>query len=293
MQTETLLRKTFRDVRGATIGIATLAAVMALVDLLIYPSYRDSLQDFQMPEVMQGFLGSEVSIDSPAGFVSAEFFSWIPLVLMILAIAGGTAAFAGEEAAGTMDLLLAQPIRRRHLALAKTAALAIAISLAALSGLVGFAVGKRFTEFDIGMGRLAVTTISMIPVTLLFLGLSLWVSARLPSRGMAAMLVTGLVVIAYFIQILGEAAPALRTIRKLSPFYWSEPSRVLLHGFDWSRTGVMLLLATIAVAAAVRSFERRDITTGTTEWHLRDLKSIRSSFRGRAAASPAPSIEGR
>jgi len=273
MQTITLLRKTLRDVRGSTIGIALLTAIMAAVDLLIYPSYKDSFEDFQLPEAMQGFIGSGVSIGSPEGFLATEFFSWIPLVLAILAIAGGTAAFAGEESAGTMDLLLSQPIPRWRVVLAKTGALLLAITLAALSALIGFAIAKRFVDFDIGMGRLAAATLSMLPVIFLFLGLSLWASARFPNRGLAAMLITGLVVIAYFIQILGEAAPVLETIRKLSPFYWSEPSRVLLHGFAWGRSGALLLLAGIAVAAAGWAFDRRDITAGVQEWRLRDLRS--------------------
>ena len=292
MKNATLYFKALRDIRGATIGIATLIAIMALVDLLIYPSYRDSFRNFQLPEVMQGFLGNEITLGSPAGFIAVEYFSWIPLVLIILAIAGGTAAFAGEEAAGTMDLLLAQPVRRTNLALAKGAALASAITVAALSGMIGFAIAKNFVAFDIGLGRLAIATISMLPVTLLFLGLSLWASALLPSRGMAAMLITGLVVISYFIQILGESAPVLRTVRQISPFYWSEPSHVLLHGFDPNRSGALLLLAMLAMAASVRSFDRRDITAGAREWHLRDLSSLRSMVRKRSAETGTRPLEG-
>lgn len=268
----TLVRKTLRDVRGATIGIGFLTAVMAMLDLLIYPSYSDAFNGFELPEAMQGFIGSNLTLGSPAGFITAEYFSWIPLVLAILAIAGGSAAFAGEESSGTMDLLLAQPISRVRLALAKTTGLVIAITLAALSGLAGFAIARQFVDFGVSMTQLTEATLNMLPVTFLYLGLSLWASARLPSRGIAAMLVTGLVVTFYFLQLLGEVAPVMETARQISPFYWSEPSRVFIHGFDWTRSGALLLLSLAAVAAATWSFERRDIVAGAKEWRLRDLR---------------------
>lgn len=271
MNMMTLFRKTLRDARGSMTGIAVLVALMALLDLLIYPSYSEGLQDFEIPDAMSGFLGEATDLSSPEGFITAEFFSWIPLVLIILAVVGGTGAFAGEEGAGTMDLLLAQPIRRWQLAVAKMSALVCAIAIAALAGIAGFALGKVFVDFDLGLGRLSVAVLYMLPVTLLFLALSLWASARLPSRASAAMLITGLVVLSYFVQILGDVAPVLETARKVSPFYWAEPSRVIFGGFDWGRAMPLLGLSVAIAGLAVWDFERRDITAGSREWRLRDL----------------------
>ncbi|MGD9713359.1 MAG: ABC transporter permease subunit [Thermomicrobiales bacterium] len=286
MKTFALFSKTLRDVRGATIGIALLVGGMAVVDLLIYPSYRDSLKNFQMPEAMAGFLGEASDVSSPQGFITAEFFSWIPLVLLILAIAGGTAAFAGEEGSGTLDLLLSQPIKRWELAAAKAAALGASIAIAALAALVGFAIGKSLVEFEISLGRLFEAALYMLPVAFLFLGLSLLASATLPSRGSAAMVITGIAVIAYFIQILGEAAPVLKRVRNVSPFYWSEPSRVIVNGFDWVRAGTMLMLAFVAVMLAMFMFERREISSGAREWHMRPstLRNVRLILRRHSTA---------
>src|SRR5688572_26447292 len=118
MKLWTIFVKTLGDIRGSTVGIGALFAGMAIIALLIYPSYSEGLENFEVPEAMAGFLGEASGITSPEGFITAEFFSWIPLVLTLLAIVGGTAAFAGEEGAGTMDLLLSQPIKRWQLAVA-------------------------------------------------------------------------------------------------------------------------------------------------------------------------------
>ncbi len=270
-----LVRKTLRDARGATIGIGSVIAGIALLDVLIYPSYKDTLQDFEIPEAMKGLLGEAGSIATPEGFLTAEFFSWVPLLLITLAIISGTAAFAGEEANGTLDLLLAQPVKRWRLAVEKGLALTIAVVLAAAASLVGFALGKSWAEIEVSMGRIGAAVANMLPISLLFLMLSLWLSAALPTRGTAASLVTGLVVVTYFVHLVGDLAPALETIRKVSPFYWAEPSLVLMNGFNWWRAGGLLAIALAFGALAVWSLERREISQGSRDWSIRKATTIR------------------
>jgi ABC-2 type transport system permease protein len=281
MNRSALIRKTLADVRGATLGIALVIAAIALLDLAVYPSYKESLADFEIPDALKGFLGEATDLSSPAGFLSAEFFSWVPLLLITLAIVAGSAAFAGEEGAGTLDLLLAQPVKRWRVVVEKTAALTLAVILCALAGLAGFLIGRIWVDIEIGTGRFALATANMIPLVLLFLMLSLWASAALPTRGAAAMLLTGLVIVTYFVQILGEVVPILGTVRKLSPFYWSDASRVLLHGFAWTRPAVFLALAAVCLLMAIWSFERREIGQGGREWSLQTL--VHLPRRGRAA----------
>ena len=269
MRMLTIYRKTLRDNRGMTIGIGFVIAFMAFIDLMIYPSYKDSLESFELPEAMSGFLGSAGSLASPEGFITAEFFAWIPLLLLIIDVVGGTAAFAGEERAGTMDVLLAQPIKRWQVGVAKWLALATSVSLAALSGILGFALAMLFVEFDLTLSTLSEATISMLPLTLLFLGASLLASALFPSRAAAAMAMTGIVVVSYLLQILGDTAPVMNTVRQVSPFYWAEPSRVLLGEFPWVRSLVLAILGIFLAALAIRAFDRRDIASGSREWRLR------------------------
>lgn len=287
MKRGTVLRKCLRDNRAATIGIGLVIGGLSLMDVLIYPSYRESLEDFEMPEVFKAFLGEAASIATPEGFLTTEFFSWAPLLLITLAIIGGTAALAGEEGAGTLDLLLAQPIRRRHVVLEKAAALALAILLAAFAGLLGFALGQIRVDMDIATSRFVAAIVNMLPLSWLFLALSLWASAALPSRGAAAMPVTGIAVISFIIQLVGQSVPSLHTAQKASPFYWAEASRILLHGFDWLRSGVLFGLALLVLLLAIRSFEGRDIATGSREWNLRGLPL----FRGVHGPVPSPVID--
>ena len=209
-----LLRKTLRDVRVSVVSIALVLILMALIDILIYPQYRDSLENADFGPAFDSFIGEAGSLASPEGFLSAEFFSWIPLLLITVAIIGGTGAIAGEEGAGTLDILLAQPVSRRRVLLEKAGGLAFALTLATLCSLPGFLVGKAFIDFDLSMGRIFAATINMLPVTFLFLALALWAGAALPSRTAAAVLCIGVVVIAFFLNSLGAA------VEPVGPVTW-------------------------------------------------------------------------
>ncbi len=287
-----LMWKTVRDHRTAALWVGVAMFLMALVDVLIYPEYSAQMQDFELPEYLEGFIGEAGDLASPAGFFAAEYFSWIVLLLVTVAIIGGTATLAGEERAGTLELLLAEPIARWRLVLAKAAGLTLVVTLAALAGLPGFVLGYAFVDVDLSLWRLAAATLYLLPVTLLFLMLALWLSAALPSRGAAAGVVIAVVVAAFFINTIGAAVDLLATPRKLSPFYWSDASRVLAHGFhDWGRSLVMLAGAALFLALAVRSFQRRDLSGGRAEWRWRRV--TRSGERATGAPDDAERLAGR
>ncbi|MCK9519720.1 MAG: ABC transporter permease [Dehalococcoidia bacterium] len=262
--------KTLRDYRAAFISIAFVLFAIALLDLLIYPSYKDSLEDFELPAGFEGFIG-ESPLSSPEGFIAAEFFAWIPLLLIVVAVIAGTGIIAGEEAAGTMDLLLAQPVSRRRLLLERFGGAALGLLAAALAGLPGFALGMLLVDFDLGFGRIIAATVNMVPVTLLFLAFSIWMSSALANRTQASIVSIGLVVAAYFLNLIGASADVLEWPRKLSPFYWADGSRVLVDGFDYARAGGLLAVAALFVLLALRSFEQRDIASSAGEWRLSSL----------------------
>lgn len=284
-----ILRKTMRDYRVPIAAMALVAALIGLMDIAIYPSYRDSLGDFELG-VFETMVGEAGSITSPEGFLSAEYFSWVPILFITVAVIAATGATAGEEAAGTLDLLLAQPISRRRLLMEKAAGLAIAASLGVLVSMLGFVAAKFFVEFDLGLWRLFEATIYMTPVILLFAALALWAGVTFTTRGVASMVVIGVVVAAYFLQLLGGAVPAMEDVRKLSPFYWSDASVVLVHGFNWLRAFGMLAAAAIFLLLALWSFERRDIASGRREWSLAAFLSRRRRAEAEVQAAPGPRV---
>jgi len=274
MKTMPVFWKSMRDYRVSIGSMTVVGILMALLDLAIYPSYRDSLSDFDI-SMFEGFVGAAGSITSPEGFLSGEYFSWVPLLFITVAIIAATGATAGEEMAGTMDVLLSQPVTRQRLLLEKAAGIAVALTLGVALCMPGFIVTKWFVDFPLGNLRIFEALMFGLPVVLLFEAMALWAGVTFRSRSMASMVVIGVLVASYFLQIIGAMADWLDPYRKLSPFYWSDASVVLVHGFAWLRTAGMLAVTAGFMGAALWSFEKRGVVAGRGEFHWPLLDRLR------------------
>ena len=254
--------KTLRDLRWQVFWYGAGLALMAALVVVIYPSYRDQLADFEIPEALQGLIG-DADYASPEGYLTAEFVSWVPIITVIFAIMAGTSALAGEEAAGTMDLLLSQPISRRRLAVEKIAAILVAtVAITAITCL-GWVSSVPFVDIDIDMVDLFTASLNVVPITLTFAFMAMWAGAAMPDRRGATGIVTGVAVLGYFVNYLAQLVDVLRPVAWASPFHYYGLD-ILTAGFDLWKTLALVGLAAGFAIGAVRSFERRDIGVRST-----------------------------
>lgn len=252
-----VLGKTLHDLRWQIFGYGMGLALMAALVVWIYPSYREQLAGFEVPEALQGLTGS-LDYSTPAGFLSVEFVSWVPIITLIFAIMAGTSALAGEEANGTLDLVLSQPISRRRLAVTKIAGIAIAtIALAALAAL-GWFISVPFVDIEIDLGDLVVVTMNLVPITLTFAFLATWLGAALSDRRSATAAVTGFAVVSYFVNYLARIVDVMEPLAWASPFNYYDTD-ALTSGLDIWRTVVLLALAAAFALATIVAFEKREI----------------------------------
>src|ERR1700675_2696400 len=130
-----LLTKTLRDQKRPVIGWGTGLAAMAAMYVSFYPTIRNSAASLDkylqsLPDAVKQLLGDQ-AFSSPAGYLRSEVFSILgPILFLVFVIGSGARAIAGEEEAGTLDLLLSTPISRRQVVFDKAVAL-----LAASAGL--------------------------------------------------------------------------------------------------------------------------------------------------------------
>lgn len=260
-----LARKAFWDARVTAIGGGILSFGLALLYVLLFPSIQESFEELDLPEYMESFSGAAGSYSTPEGYLATEFFTAVPITLVIFAIVAGTAATAGEESAGTLDMLLAQPIRRRRVIVEKALGIGAAVSVALLAGLPGIYLGQLFVDMDISPWRTLAATIVTLPLLYLFAALAMLLGAALPTRAMAVAAATALAVLAYVVYTVGALVDALSGVRKITPFYWSDASKALVGDFEVWRTLVLLGVCIGLVALATWAFERRDITGGGRE----------------------------
>lgn len=267
-----IFAKTLRDVRWQVfwygIGLASMAALI----VFIYPAYADQLADFELPEAFRAFFG-EAEWASPEGFLGTEFFgNWVPALMAVFGIMQGTNAVAGEEVNGTMDVLLAQPVRRSRLLIEKLAAFIVAAFLILTIINIGWLLSIPFVEeMDVPVGRVVLATYAMLPLSLAFYCFSLWLSVALPSRAAATGIAALVAVYTFFAYTLGIAVEVLRPLRWSSPFFYYDGTALITSGLIMWKTLVLLGSAAVFSALALVAFERREISVRQVEVSLFQL----------------------
>jgi ABC-2 type transport system permease protein len=261
-----LALKTLRDLRrsfaGWCLGLVGLVAMIVSV----YPTVRDNPALDKLvesyPDALQGFFGfgGELDYRSAAGYLGLELFSlMVPLLFLIAAVSAGTAALAGEEERGTLDLLLSLPLSRRRVALEKLAALVLESAALGLVLWLALWAGAAAAGMDIGAGRLAAATAAVVLLAVAFGAIALLAGALTGRRGLATGIAAAAAVAGYVAASLGPLVPAIAGVRRLSPFYYYSASDPLRHGLDPAHVAVLLAIALVAGAAAVVAAERREI----------------------------------
>jgi ABC-2 type transport system permease protein len=210
------------------------------------------------PPELVAFFGDFNAIFTPEGYLSVEFFSFMPLVLGIFAVLAGSGLLASDEENGTLDLVLAHPVSRAALFWGRLLALIAAMLSILLVMWLGLVVGMRSSTLDIPAGRLALPFLSLLGVLVFFGALGLLLSLVLPSRRMAGM-VSGLALLAsYFITSLARISEELETAAKFSPLSYYQSGEAIL-GLNGRWLAGLLALALLFTLFAWWRFERRDI----------------------------------
>ncbi|RKR87466.1 ABC-2 type transport system permease protein [Micromonospora pisi] len=255
--------KTLFDSRRSLVGwTLAIVAVGAM-----YASFWPTMQTPEMAEALaaypEGLLEAfnYTDLTSAAGYLGGAVFGLlVPLLVTVFAIATGTRAVAGDEEAGTLDLLLAHPVGRVRLALHRFAALLVGLVL--IGGLLGLAmIGLSGPAgFDgVGAGELLATSAQLVLFGATFGALAFAVGAATGSRGAALGGSAGVAVLAYLANAVLPQVDGLAWLQNLSPFHWYLDGDPLVNGLQ--TTGPLLLLATTAVlvAAGTYLFTRRDV----------------------------------
>jgi ABC-2 type transport system permease protein len=259
--------KTLRDQRKALIGWAIGMAVLVLLYASFYPSIKSNAASLNkyletLPEAFRNMIGSSGGFSSPVGYMRSEIFSTMgPLLLLILAIGGGARAIAGEEEARTLDLLIANPVRRRTVVLQKFWAMVASTSAIGVVLLAGIAVFGPVFGLHVGLVNLTAAVVSAIALAVGFGAVALAVGCWRGKRGVAIAASTSLAVATYLLNILAPSIEGMSRYQVLSPFYHYIEYDPLRTGFSAFHLSVLIAIAAVALALALLAFERRDLAT--------------------------------
>ena len=260
-----LFLKTLRDQRRSLLWWGMGIVALTSLTVAFYPAFSEA-PDFedlfeQMPEALSRmFAGGFTDLTSPEGFLNSQlFFFVVPLMFVIFAVLGGSAAIAGEEDAGTLNLLLTSPMRRWSVVVHKFGAVAAATLLLALLMWMGLAAGAVAVGMDISLMGLAAASLSTALLAVAFGTLALALGCITGARGLSAGAASAVAIAAYFLNALAPLSDALTPLQKLSPFYYFIGADPLANGLNALHVVVLLGLTAAALGVALFTFERRDV----------------------------------
>jgi ABC-2 type transport system permease protein len=263
-----VLTQTLHRRRGSLAWWAIAVAGMCALLAVAYPTVRDNHEldstFANLPPSVEALLGLSGGnlLTSPAGYLDSQFFANIlPVMLLVFAIGLAAWTVAGDEAAGSLELVLANPVSRVRVALARFTALVCLLAVLAAVGILALAALAPVTGLDHGLSsaRLAAATIAAGLLALTFAAVAFAVGAATGNRPAAAGTAAALAVAGYVLEGLAQQIPVLHSTRLVNPWHWLLASDPIRHGLAWPTWLPPLIATTVLVVAGLPRLARRDL----------------------------------
>lgn len=260
---KSIFLKTLYEKRWTMIFWSIGVAAMSLLMMGFFHSFKDGGFDEllnNLPKSFQGLVGDISSLKTIAGYVSQQVFALrIPLLTLIMGIILFTGLLAGDEADGTLQTVLAQPVSRTKIFVQKFLAGALVSLIVCSAAIVGILIGLVLINEGMSFLRLIQAVVGAWLITLVFGTLGFAIGAISGKRGLAGSL-TGLIAFsAYLITSFLPNVSGLSTIEKLSPFHYYNKPSIAEYGLKDSNVLLMLVVIAILLVISLVIFRKRDI----------------------------------
>jgi ABC-2 type transport system permease protein len=255
--------KSLWDARRSLPGWTLAIVGVALMYSAFWPSVNSPAMADALAAYPKGVLDALNAGDltTPAGYLGGSVYGLlVPLLVAVFMIAAGTRGVAGDEDAGTIDLILAHPVSRTRLALQRLGGALTALGVIAVVLFVAMvALRGPFQLAEVPVSGLLAVNLQLALFGAVFGTLAFAIGAATGSRSLALGASAAVAVLAYLANSVFSQVAALTWTRSVSPFHWYLGGEPLVNGVRWG--GVAALLATTVVLAAAGTvlFVRRDL----------------------------------
>jgi ABC-2 type transport system permease protein len=250
-------------VLGWSIGISAYIAL----NILVYSSISAQARSLNkaldnLPPAAKALFGSNGDFLSPVGYLNSKLYYLIlPLLFTMLAITLSSHLLAREEQNGTLELLLARPVSRAKLYVAKlVAGLVVLLGVGAIT-LAVTAICIKTSHYDISLGRVVLANVMTLIMSLLF-GAVAWMVVGIGRFGRRASVAIAVFVAlgSYLVTSLEGFAHWLHWPAKLLPYHYYQPADILNGRYNWGNAIGMLIAAVILLVIGYYGFRRRDLS---------------------------------
>jgi ABC-2 type transport system permease protein len=244
--------------------------VLAMDGLLgvAYPTVRDNSELDKtfagLPPSVQAVLGLQgaAHITSPIGYLNSQYYAnLLPIILLVFAIGLAAWAIGGDEAAGTLELLLANPVSRLRVAMERALAvislLGVLTAIAAL-GLIALAPPTGLNH-GLSSDKIVEASIATGLLVLVYASLAFAVGAATGVRSLAVSISASVAVALFAIEGVAAQVKTLQPVQLISPWHWFFHSDPLQNGLSLEAWLPPLVTSVVLIAAGALLFGRRDL----------------------------------
>ena len=253
-----------RAMRRATFWWSLGLAALVAGTISVWPAFRGSSGISQaidqLPSgVVQAF--GLADFGTPAGFLRANLYDFfVPLLIVIAAVVLANGQTASEEAAGRMELYLAQPIDRRAPLLGRAIAALVALAVISVVLLIVQLGADAAVDLGIDTGYLVSTIALCALLGALHGSLAVAIAGVRARPSLVLGVGIGVGVAGCVVASLFPLSDVLAPWRHISPWDWAFGGNPLEQATDLWRYGALAVPTVILTAVGVFAVARRDIS---------------------------------
>lgn len=228
--------------------------------MVMFPAFEEESQSFLKvienipPAILQG-VGIDINtLFSPMGFLS-YLYGLIQLLLGISGVLYGLRLLGREKTSRATSFLFAKPMSWSRIFSQKLLVGLVSIIITNGALYLLWLVFQQMMSLDgTGIGKMMATGV-VLQFFMLSLGalISIYVRRLENPIGLASGVAMGL----YVIHVLGRLTE-LEWLHRLSPYYYVDPSRLLLNGNYFRDVGMLFGLALLLLAISYYGYVKRD-----------------------------------
>ncbi|HEX6301373.1 MAG TPA: ABC transporter permease subunit [Acidimicrobiia bacterium] len=247
-----------RSLLGWAIGFVAVAVVYGgFYPFASTPEYAELIDN--LPAGLAEAFGWD-EISTAHGYLGSTVYGILgPVLVIIMAIAFGAKAIAGNEEAGHLELLIAQPVTRSRVVLQRAVALVIATLVGGLAVFISIVAIRGPVDIELPIGNIAVASLNLALLGAVFGTLALLVGGFVGKRGLVVGVSAVVAVATYLANGLAPQIEELAWLQDFSPFYWFAGTATLRDGIDLPKTLLLAAVSLAFVAIATVAFNRRDV----------------------------------
>ncbi|HEV8545292.1 MAG TPA: ABC transporter permease subunit [Candidatus Limnocylindrales bacterium] len=242
------------------LGLAIWGSLMPIIYGTFGQTFKSIIDSGLIPEELTQFGGGDIF--SLSGALALGAIHPISLILnSIFAVGFATAAVAGERQRGTLEVLLARPLSRRGTYLTLLAATLSFVAVAVAATILGAIVGSIISGVsdELVLARLPVMWLNGFLLFGAIGAIGLAASVSFDRLTPALGITVAIVVVMYFLEVLGTFWPDAQVLQPYSVFHYYNAKAILEGTVEIGDFVLLAVVGAVALAWALVEFPRRDL----------------------------------